>query len=184
MIKNNLPSYIFIRISILLLRSVAPLSILYCVVRLLGFSFLPYPLEAIVLAETLFYLIVFLPWRSSFDKSEPTVTFRTLEERKALFNKLWSNIPDLEVFLSTWFKRAAIDDIRRDDLKDFLAWSLLYKRKATLEDNEELEEYVLKIESTLGRQFPRGAGPCKPSRVSIDPLSIQHKCLMFYIVSA
>lgn len=88
----------------------------------------------------------------------------------------------MEKFTRVWFKEEELSDLRREDVKDFLAWRFLYRLEVTADDDEELEEYLNEIESILGSKFVAGRGPCKPSRVSTDPIAFQHKGFLFYSV--
>lgn len=184
MIKNSFAELVLIRVTIFALQAIAPLCLLYCAVRIAGFSLLPLPLEILAFVEALFFICVFLPLRHAYDTSEPVATKRSRAERQALFDKFWENVPDLPLFISTWFKGAPVEEVRRDDFKDFLAWALLYKASAEAEDDEELEEYVLQTESRLGMDFKPGFGSYKAARSSIDPLRIRYKSLFFYLVSS
>lgn len=186
MIPNTPRYYIFIRVSICALRAIAPLSTVYCLARNLGYKFpivLPRLLEIFAYAEVFFYFLVSLPKQWALNRSQPRVIHRSRQEREELFERCWASIPDLEAFLSVWFKGASVDSIRRQDLKDFLAWGFLYKTTASPADDDELEEYVRRTEKSLGRTFPPGRGPNRPSQVSTDALRLQHKPLLFYVVS-
>ncbi|KAI8982941.1 hypothetical protein BD414DRAFT_419398 [Trametes punicea] len=62
MIGDSLPEYVFIRLSILGLRSIAPLSILYVVLSWYHGHFLySWWLGLYATAEAVFYLAIFLP---------------------------------------------------------------------------------------------------------------------------
>lgn len=183
MIPNTPFYYVFIRLSIWALRAVAPVSISYCLARSLGRSFLPWPLEILACAEALFYFCASLPRQWALDKSRAEPVQRSLRDRQELFERCWSSIPDLQSFLRVWFRGATLDSIHREDLKDFLAWGFLYQTKASVADDAELEDYVRQIEEALGRAFPPGRGLCRPSQVSTDGLRLQHRPLLFYVVS-
>jgi len=184
MIPNSLPSYAFIRLSVWTLRAVAPASVVYRVARaLLGRGLLSWPLEVLALAEALFYFGVSLPRQCMLNRSRPEPVQRSPQERQELFDRCWSSIPDKESFLRVYFRGAGLDHIHRDDLKDFLAWGFLYQTKASPVDDHELEAYVRQIEETLGRTFPSGRGLCRAFQVSTDALQVQHKPLLFYVVS-
>ena len=182
MLPNRLPHYVFIRLSIWALQAVAPASAVYCLVSGLGYGFLPRPLEWLAFAEVLFYFCVSLPRQRVLDKSRPNAVQRSRRERQALFERCWSSIPDPETFLSVWFRGANVDQIHREDLKDFLAWGFLYQTEASAGDDDELESYIRQVEDRLGMTFPPGRGLCRASQVSTDPLRFRHKPLFFYLV--
>ncbi|KFA80595.1 hypothetical protein S40288_09293 [Stachybotrys chartarum IBT 40288] len=182
MIPDSFLYYVFIRLSIWALRAITPLSGVYCFVKVLGCSpFLPRPVELLAYAEALFYLLVSLPGQWLLDKSQPRPVHRSRQERQELFERCWASIPDLEAFLSTWFKCVPLSSIRREDLEDFLAWGFFYRSKPSASDREEIEEYIRRTEKMLGRTIPPGSGSCRPSQVSIDGLRLQHKPLIFYV---
>lgn len=186
MIPNTPPYYVFIRVSICALRAVAPFSILYSLVRILGYRppiDLPWLLEILAYAEVFFYFFVSLPKQWALNRSQPRAIQRSRQEREELFERCWTSIPDLEAFLSVWFKGTSVDSIRRQDLKDFLAWGFLYKITASPADDDELEKYVRRTETLLGKTFSPGRGLNRPSQVSADVLRLQHKPLLFYVVS-
>ncbi|KAK5696754.1 hypothetical protein LTR97_008058 [Elasticomyces elasticus] len=88
----------------------------------------------------------------------------------------------MEHFLRTWFKGAAMHEIRRDDLKEWLAWGFWNEYSASkVADQAELEEYALAVERKLGRKLKEGRGPHQPVRPSSDPINIQHRPLAYYI---
>ncbi|KAK4224814.1 alpha beta hydrolase [Podospora fimiseda] len=183
MIQNTRPYYFFIRLSIWALRAIFPASLIYCSCKVLGYSFLPWQVETTAVAEVLFYFFISLPRQHQLNNSGPQSVRRSCEERRALFEKCWTNIPDLDFFFRVWFKGAPLNTIYRDDLKDFLSWGFLYKPQASPSDDDELEEYILKTEHRLGITFPLGRGPSRPSQVSTDPLNLQHKPLIFYLAA-
>ncbi|KAI0431019.1 alpha beta hydrolase fold family [Xylaria sp. FL1042] len=182
MIPNTRSYYLFIRIAIWCLRAVAPVSALYCGCALFGYHFAPLSIELLAYAEVLFFLFVSRPRQHILNKSLPKTIRRNRQERRILFEKCWSNVPDLESFMTAWFKGNSLDSICREDVKDFLAWGLLYKTKATIEDDEELEEYLHRTEDLLRFKFQPDYGPHRPLQVSTDALQLQHKPLIFYVM--
>ncbi|KAK3318188.1 alpha beta hydrolase fold family [Apodospora peruviana] len=181
MIPNTFPHYVFIRVCIWGLRAVAPASLVYCAVRLIGYSLVPPPLEILAFVEAAFYLCAGLPRQYVLDKSKPRSLQRTRQERRELFDRCFRNVPDLDTFLVTWFKDRPLDDLRAENVKDFLAWGFFYKTRGSPEDDDELDEYLHETERILGRKFPPGRGPHHPAQVSTDPLHMQHKPFFFYV---
>ncbi|KAI1430302.1 alpha beta hydrolase fold family [Xylaria sp. FL1777] len=182
MIPNTRSYYLFIRIAIWGLRAVVPASGLYSSLALFGYHLVPQPIELLVYAEVLFFLFVSRPRQHVLNKSLPKSIQRTRQERRMLFEKCWSSVPDLESFMTSWFRGNSLDSICREDVKDFLAWGLLYKTKATDEDDDELEEYLRRTEELLHFKFQPGHGPHRPLQVSTDALALQHKPLIFYVM--
>jgi len=178
---------ILIRASVLFFRSITPLCIVHCTLYLIGIApvikvyGLSLPVQFITVPETLFYLIVYLPKRHVFQRPADEGTNLSRQERRALFEKCWASVPDMEYFLKTWFKGAPLHEIKRENVKDWLAWGFLNKYSATKADDEELEEYVTATEKVYGKEFDPGRGPHQPLRPTIDPINIQHRPLSYYI---
>ena len=51
------------------------------------------------------------------------------------------------------------------------------------EDEDEVEEYTLEIESMLRKDFRPGKGTVKPLKLTIDPVDMLHRSLLWYFVS-
>lgn len=183
MIPDTILYLIFIRLSILGLRLVLPLCITYSILRLLDLApGLPLPVEIIIYAEIIFYFLISLPRQLQLNNSAPHTTLRTRQERQDLFEKSLANIPDLEACLTTYFRGANLRDVHREDLKDFLAWMVMYKKRGAEEDQEELEAYARVVEIKLGWEFVGWRGRTRPSQCSIDRMRVRHKPLVFYVV--
>lgn len=185
MIGTSLWDYVFIRSCILFLHSIAPLSILYSVALFLlplTSYRLPWYMEAWVLAETAFYTLVYLPrkYRLQHAATHPTLLSRA--DRRQLFNACHDTIPDPEQYLSKWFKKAPRSEIKRDNVKEFFCWGFLNKGVYGAEDNEELEEYVDKMEILLGRGLDSGRGKADCLRLTLDKVDMLHRSLTWYLV--
>ena len=101
---------------------------------------------------------------------------RTREERIALFNKVRDEIYDPEQFLSGWFRGSPVEDIGRDSLHEFVEWAFWDRRAGAPRDEgdeQEIEEYVQKIEKMIGKTFPPGRGKAKSLRLTLDPVEIE-----------
>ncbi|KAF2009665.1 hypothetical protein BU24DRAFT_497245 [Aaosphaeria arxii CBS 175.79] len=196
MIGTSLPELVFIRICILALRVITPLSIFY-----LSFCIADPPssvagkfLLAYCAFEAAFWLLVFIPRKRSLQSAAvhpPTLPY---EERKALFWKCWDKIPNPDYFLSKWFLGARPHEIGRENVKDFYRWALLNKGdegrhvvkaeevERRVEEEQELEEYVDGIETLTGQKIEPGRGPAKSLRLTIDDVKMLHRPLLWYMV--
>lgn len=56
-------------------------------------------------------------------------------------------------------------------------------RSYGLLDDEELEEYVDRFETLLGRKLDLGRGDAVPLRLTIDKVNMLHRPLLWYLVS-
>ena len=185
MIGNSAWDYIFIRSCIFFLHSIAPLSILYCAVVLAiqpATYRIPLFLEAWLIAETLFYIVVYLPRNYALQHAATHPSPASRERRRELFELCHENVSDPERYLSMWFKGAATYDIRRENMKEFFCWAFLNKAEYGPEDDEELEEYVDKLEGLLGRKIEPGRGTAAPLRLTLDKVDMLHRSLIWYLV--
>lgn len=132
-------------------------------------------------SEVLFFISV-LPKRLHLQSAPPKTGFRTHYERDDLFYKCCEYVPSLEKFLSNWFQGASVEELHRDDVKDFLAWTFANKSISFEHYDCELDRYITHMEGVLGRTFPPGRGCHQAMRLSLDPLHVQHKPLVYYLV--
>ncbi|WPH05096.1 Hypothetical protein R9X50_00799700 [Acrodontium crateriforme] len=189
MINNSRVEYCFIRTCIVLLRLIGPASVIYTLLAAIQIWFgsgeeeewllrLGWGWEVWIVAEAGFRL--FMVWfrrRLQHEAVHPPV--QTEEERKAFFEKLQSELNDPERFLSGWFSGAHVDDIGREDIVEFLSW-VFFEGRTTAAEVEELEEYTAKLEDMLGRKFKAGRGTAKGLRLTIDPIEIDCRSLLWY----
>ena len=186
MIGTSLWDYVFIRSCILFLHSIAPLSILSSIavlfLRPTSYRF-PWYLEAWVLAETAFFALIYLPKRYSLQHAATHPTLLSRDGRRKLFKLCHDTVPDPEQYLSKWFKNAPKSEIKRDNVKEFFCWAFLNKGEYGPEDNEELDEYVDRMEVLLGRQLESGRGNAECLRLTLDKVDMLHRSLTWYLVS-
>lgn len=91
----------------------------------------------------------------------------------------------MEKFLSGWFRGARVEKIGRGDLRSFLDWSFWEGRFGGEEgDEEEMEGYVNGVEGLVGRgfRFREGKGRVRPLRLTLDPVEVQVRCLVWYAI--
>lgn len=206
MIGTSLQEYVFIRISILVLRLVAPSSIAYLCVSWYTHDWLCSRwLGYYALSEVIFYFGVYLP-RSrllqlvgplplSVSNAEarlgiacqpakhPTPLSRA--EREALFAKCFNSVRDTDL-ATGWFHFSPSHSIRRDNVIEWILWALFASPHDTiLQDwEEELEGYVRVIERLLGRNLEDGLNDkINCMKVTLDPVVSVHRPLLWYIVS-
>jgi hypothetical protein len=189
MIGNSVRETIFIQICIYGLHYLAPICICYTlfVISVYGFKATAYrfPLlvESIALAETLFYLVVFLPYRAYLQRDAKHPPSPTREQREELFQLCDDNIPDVESYIRKWFLGAPLEEIKRENLKDFFLWAFFNRGGPPGEDDEELEAYVARMESLLGRKIEPGRGNAVCLRLTLDRVDMLHRSLVWYFVS-
>ncbi len=67
-------------------------------------------------------------------------------------------------------------------MKAYLAWAFFDREWVQGEDEEEIEEYVREMESMLRRNLQPGKGTAKSLRLTLDPVEILHRSLLWYSV--
>jgi hypothetical protein len=187
MIGISFRAYVFIQSCIFFLHYIAPLSIACCVLSLFLRQTdhrIPLALEILAIAETAFYLLVYLPRRHVLQRAAIHPTTLSPEQRRKLFAKCHSSISDPEGYLRKWFKEADPQDIKRDNVKEFFCWGFLNKGAWGPEDDEELDDYVDQTETLLGRKLEPGRGPAIALRLSLDEVPMLHRSLIWYWVSS
>lgn len=187
MIGKSRLEFIFIRFCIVGLHYLAPLCLCYCalVIGLYGFktaitSPVPLIIEALAVAESLFFLFVYVPYRYWLQRQAAHPPPPSRAERRELFTLCNENIPDPEAYLQKWFLGADPREIRRENVKEFFLWAFFNRGGPPGEDNEELEEYVAATEKSLGRIIQKGRGDAKCLRLTLDRVDMLHRSLVWY----
>lgn len=186
MLGTSAVEYAFIRISILILHSIVPVSVLYCLVITAnsGTRFrLQQEIELWLVAETLFWLCFFLPYRRHLQHAAIHPPIRSQEQRGELLGYVMAEMADPEQYIRGWFKGADFKDIGREDVKDWLAWAFFDGGREKGKDEDEIEIYTLQIESMLLKKFNPGRGTATPLRLTMDPVDMLHRSLLWYSVS-
>lgn len=188
MINNSRLEYIFIRACILFLHYLTPVSIFYTVFLFATYAFgIPRPhtplvINVIAVAESLFYFVVFLPYSAYLQRAAVHPPVPSRPERKALFEKCYKFIPDPDTYLDRWFLGAPQEEIKHENVKEFIQWAFFNRGGESGEDEEELEEYVAAYETMVGRKFEPGRGKAESLRLTLDPIGMLHRSLAWYMV--
>lgn len=139
--------------------------------------------ETVGAIEILFYFFWFLPYRNYLHKQcsiFPSPLMR--EERQQLFYKSLFVTSDIEQDVKRWTGCACLEDLRRENVKEWLLWVLFDKEGQPGEDEEELEEYVNAIEEALGRNIKPGCGSTMSMRFGFRRFDVSHRSLLYYLV--
>lgn len=183
------PELIFVRVTAVLLIYPGLICLAYFVLAALagGVPAIAHPfsifIEVYGAIEILWYLFWFLPFKHRLQRPGFAPSRMTREERKELFTKGMSTVPDLEAYMRGWFDKAHMEDIRRDNLKEWLLWSLFGRDGGFGDDAAELDEYIQELEERMAVTFKKGRGDAKALRLSFDPVKMTHRSLLFYSVS-
>lgn len=189
MIGTSTREYIFIRVCVLGLYSVAPICIIYTALSIglygtgVAYYRLPFLVECVALAETLFYFFVYLPYSYYLQREAVHPAPRTRAERRELLELCQENVANPEQYLSKWFLGAPRDEIKRENVKEFLLWAFFNRGGPPGEDDEELEEYVSLMGRQWGERIHPGRGTAKCLRLTLDGVNMMHRSLIWYFVS-
>ncbi|TKA66499.1 hypothetical protein B0A49_06634 [Cryomyces minteri] len=185
MIGNSLGAYCFIKGCIYLLQSVTPLSILCFVsTSITGPSSNPavLALQIWAVAETVFFIFIYLPRKRFLQKPASHPTDLSRDDRRELFRRCQETISEPETYLVKWFKGAPIEEIKRDNVKEFYCWAFLNRDAWGPEDDEELEGYADATEKMLGRKLEPGRGSARALRLTLDEVTMStHRSLLWYL---
>lgn len=183
--KPTLPWLLFIRACIISLHWITPLSVAICTFQLFypRQLYLPIALQSWLIAETVFYIVVYFPLRRYLQRPAIHPELGTREERRTLFDRCTNTVPDPERYIHKWFMDSPSSDIKRENVKEFLWWAFLSSAQPNEAHEEEVEEYTLKTEHMLGRSFEPGRGKAKCLRLTVDEVKMYHRSLFWYFVS-
>jgi hypothetical protein len=139
--------------------------------------------EVIGLIEILFYFFWYLPYHHHVQKPgiKPQLLPRSMREQ--LYYKCLDHVPDTEQYLRKWLRKAPMDDIRRENVKDWILWAIFNREGRPGSDNEELEDYIAAAEDKAEITVKYGVGEASPIRLDFEPVVTSHRSLLFYIVS-
>lgn len=142
-------------------------------------------IEAFAALELLWFLVFRLAYAPRLRRPDSRYSPKPLArgQRRTLFHKGLNLVPDLEYYVRRWLGRAHWDDIRRDNVKEWLLHSLFERDGPAVEHDQELDEYVAVLEEQLGFPIKSGYGEAKTLRPTLDELTIRHRSLLYYTVS-
>jgi pimeloyl-ACP methyl ester carboxylesterase len=172
-------------------QAIAPLSFAYCSYRMLGIigisrvPHLPKAFELWLLAETSFYLLIYLPMSIGVHGPAMSLAIPDRAKRHHLFNKCIATITDPVRYVSLWHRGAPIERIGREDVKEWICWAFMNKGNWDSDEDTELDQYVNNLEKLFadGLKFKEGHGTgVKTLRFSLDPVNLTHKPLLFYVL--
>lgn len=142
---------------------------------------IPLALEIWAIAETAFLLLLYYPYNLLIQRPAKHPVTPPREQRRALFALCKDTIRDPEHYLTLWFRKAPLSEIRVDNIKQLYRWAFLNKQDDELEDEEELDEYVSETEKLLGRRLQPGRGNAIPLLVTLDKVRTLYRSLFWYL---
>jgi hypothetical protein len=134
-------------------------------------------------AEAISYFLLYLPLKHYLGRSATHPDPFPRVEREKLARRCWSTVTDPEKYLSQWFRGAKKEDIKRENVKEFIHWAFFNAEKVTESDEEEVESYLKETERLLGRELPPGRGSAKSIRLTLDSVGCSYRSLFWYFVS-
>ncbi|KAI0893660.1 hypothetical protein F4806DRAFT_475361 [Annulohypoxylon nitens] len=190
MIGTSIPEYIFIRICIFLVRYTTPLCIacLALLAAAFGWVALCHPLSIALLAycvlDGLYAVFIYIPHNRRLKEEARHPPPMSREERRALFQRCFANVPDARRYLQMWFLGADESEIRRDNVRDFILWAFFDRRPGneSEEEDAELDGYMDGIEKLLGRRLEPGRGKAEGLRLTLDEVETQYRSIAWYFV--
>lgn len=193
MINNSWAEYAFIRVCIFGLQAIGPVAVAYTASTILlpsfrswAWSSTPGKIAGVWLtAEAIFHLF-FIPvrhWYLQREAEHPPLYSR--DGRQELFERVLANTQpkDLEKYICGWFRGAKIEEIGRQDVKRWIGWAFFEGRVDDVKGaKEELEAYTTRLEQLLGTPFKPGCGKAIPLCLTLDPVNMSHRSLLWYWV--
>ncbi|KZT10371.1 uncharacterized protein LAESUDRAFT_721715 [Laetiporus sulphureus 93-53] len=178
--------YIVVQALLASLRLVTPLSMAYMLLSCFtGHWIYSKWLGWYALAEVAFYALVYLPRRKMLQKPAILPPTPSREERRALFNKCLPYLCKAKG-AKGWF--VTLDKphsyISREQLVDVLLLHVFNSRRSDLQPEwkDELEEYVTRVEATVGHWFEdKSVAGRKGMMLTLDRVSMVHRPLILYI---
>jgi hypothetical protein len=192
MIGTSLHEYLFIRLCILLLRFLPALEAVCLLILWVRYgndvssSTITWLLASLLSVETVFALGIYVPYQRRLKLEAKHPPPLSTPDRKALFQRCISNIPDQERYIRVWFLGAEMSDIRRDNIREFLLWAFFDSDGdgAAVDEAiaDEMEGYVQEIEKRLCKSFEPGRGKAKCLRLTIDAIETRYRSVLWYVV--
>ncbi|KAI6448230.1 hypothetical protein MCOR22_002979 [Pyricularia oryzae] len=232
MLGTSLSELIFIRISVFLLRFSIPCSFTLLIITyaftgvsplgiwgsststgntataltspslslrvLVGF------LSAVFFADSIFFLVVYRPFEARATGFKPNYPHPPLSpaDRSVIFHKCLDNVPDPVHYIRRWFLGADLAEIRRDNVRDFVAWAFFdrdindaTRGRLSAQEEAEMEGYLDEINRRLilasqeyggdedgAAGLRPGRGTAKSMRPTIDKVPMCFRSIIWYII--
>ncbi|KAL1731218.1 hypothetical protein EV714DRAFT_283532 [Schizophyllum commune] len=204
MLGNSRPEYIFIRVCIVLLRAVAPLSIAYLALCLVLRRFIFSRLIFLAaLAEALFFLCVYLPRKKALQKHIHFPRRLDRQARQELFRRCVHTAADSTAYPSGWFLPIPSDSksstptpsrtspapatLSYESVREWLLWAFFHAEvhEAREEWQEEIDGYLSAVEEYTGQPLDKGTvATSRGMRVTMDTVPMVYRPLIWYGIVA
>ena len=186
MIGTSTAEYIWIKSWVIILHSIAPLSVIYCVLTpcLSSNLRLSKCLEYWTFTETVFYFLTYLYQKYHLQRPAIHPPLPSKEERHKLFDLCQDSTQDHGRYISQWFLNVPLAAIKRENIKEFFRWAFLNTDADDPTYDDEVEGYVKKVERRTGMNFQPGRADVKCLRLTLDKVDALHRSLTWYMVRA
>lgn len=176
--------YIKIRGWATALNAIAPLCITYCaLIAILQPAWrAPYHLGYWAFTEAAFYFLTYLYRTIYLQRPAWHPELPSAEERRKLFDQCLDSTQDHAAYISRWFLGADVQDIKRENIKEFFRWAFLSLHYHDPSYDEEVEQYLVDFEDRSGLRFEAGRSDVKSLRLTSDPVRALHRSLTWYSV--
>ncbi|KAH6661949.1 hypothetical protein F5X68DRAFT_145220 [Plectosphaerella plurivora] len=182
------PEWALVKIGAAIFAFPAVAAVIYFVLAaaIFGVRGISHPFSIIVevfgLLEVLWYFAFYIPYREYLQRPGYRPPPLAQEARRALILECLDTIPDYDTFQKKWALGAQSEDIKRENVKDWLLWALFDRKGPPGADDAELEEYVDVFESKLGKEIKSGRGDAEMMRLDFDRVRMLHRSLLWYII--
>lgn len=194
MIGTSTAEYFFIRVCILFLHNIVPISTLYTVHLLVVQFFhlptylgrIPFSVHTWLTAEAVFFITVFVPLKYVLHHSPIFHRPLSAELRGKLFRCCNMNVPNLERYLSQWLMVSDAEYIKRDNVKDFIRWAFFKPGSIQgfdQQNEQELETYTAEVEQLMERKLSPGRMDVKGLGQLLNEAGGSPRSLLWYTVS-
>ncbi|KAI0015422.1 hypothetical protein F4780DRAFT_86144 [Xylariomycetidae sp. FL0641] len=192
MLGTSFPELVLIRICIILLQYTTPIC-LACFALLAATTgsinaAAHHPIGTALLGysalDALYALFIYRPYTRRLRQEAKHPPPLTRSARRALFQRTMAQVTDARSYLQGWFMGASEDEIRRENVRDFLMWAFFDQRPGaeSAEESAELDEYLSSVEERLGYALKPGRGSAQSLRLTFDDVETRYRSVIWYVI--
>ncbi|KAK1996415.1 hypothetical protein LX36DRAFT_113470 [Colletotrichum falcatum] len=144
-----------------------------------------------MLIELLYVLFIWLPYTRRLKEPAKHPPPSSSIERRALFERCMSTVPNYENYIRMWFLGSEQSEIRHENMREFLLWAFFDIEEGNNNGtsppddyNVEVDEYISHIEKCLGKSFEPGRGRAKCLRLTFDSVEPAFRTVWWYATMA